>query len=96
MNYMLTDEASYDLDYIFLEGCRIFGLQQADRYSIELDRIFEMIAKNPRIARERLEIEPVVRAHPHKSHIIIYRIENDGVAILGVRHAHEDWMNDPV
>ncbi len=94
MNYRLTDEATNDLDHLYFEGCRIFGVQQADRYSMELDGLFEMIASNPKIARERIEIDPVVRAHPHKSHMIIYRIEGDAVVILGVRHAHEDWMND--
>ena len=79
---------------IFVSGEAVFGTRQAEKYFLELHAKFRMIAANPMIARERLEVSPSVRAHPYKSHIIIYRIEDDGVAILGIRHAHEDWMND--
>jgi len=32
-----------------------------------------------------------VRAHPHAAHIIVYEIEANGIAILRVRAAAEDW-----
>ena len=45
----------------------------------------------------RSEITPPVRCHPHGAHLIIYRSEDDGgVTILRIRHASEDWDDDPV
>jgi toxin ParE1/3/4 len=96
VGYRLTDEADEDMVDIFTEGEAMFGTRQAEKYYFELHTKFRILAANPMMARERLEITPEVRAHPHKAHMIIYQIEDDGIVILGVRHAHEDWMNDPV
>ena len=95
MNYRLSDKASSDLDKIYIEGAWQFGEKQADRYSLELERIFDLIGTNPKLARERTEFRKPVRVQSHKSHVIVYEIELDGVLIIRVRHAHEDWMNDP-
>ncbi|MGL4405214.1 MAG: type II toxin-antitoxin system RelE/ParE family toxin [Notoacmeibacter sp.] len=93
-SYRLTNEADEDIVDIFISGEGMFGTRQAEKYFLELHAKFRMIAASPLMARERTEVTPPVRAHPHKSHIIIYRIENDCVVVLGVRHAHEDWVND--
>jgi toxin ParE1/3/4 len=54
--------------------------------------IFDMIAANPRMARERPELSPPMRIHPFKAHLAVYRIEKDGgILIVRVRHGHEDW-----
>lgn len=95
MKYRLSDKASLDLDQIYIEGAWQFGEKQADRYSVDLERVFELIAANPKLARERTEFRKPVRAQPHRSHVIIYEIEQDGVFIIRVRYAHEDWMNEP-
>lgn len=95
MGYRLTDEADENMVDIFISGEASFGTRQAEKYFLVLHAKFQLIAENPMMARERLEISPSIRAHPHKSHMIIYRIDGDEVVILGVRHAHEDWTNDP-
>jgi toxin ParE1/3/4 len=96
MNYRLSFQASFDLDQIYNEGAWQFGQKQAERYSLSLENLFELKAANPMMARERTEFRKPVRAQPHKSHVVIYVIEDDGIFIIRVRHAHEDWMNDPV
>ena len=53
----------------------MFGVDQARRYHDELFALFDLIAANPRIARERNEIEPPVRIQPFKAHLIVYRVE---------------------
>lgn len=73
----------------------MFGLAQADRYHEGLSETFEFLMRFPRAAREREEISPPVRAHPFKTHIIIYEVDTgDIVTILRVRHAREDWISD--
>lgn len=74
---------------------RLFGAAQPRRYHDELFTTFGLIAANPRIARERLEISPPVRIYPFKAHLIVYLIEKaDNILIGRVRHGHEDWAGD--
>ncbi len=73
----------------------MFGEARAERYFRELKAAFDLIAQNPRLARERMEIAPPVRIHPHRSHLVVYFIDERGVLILRVRHAREDWDSDP-
>ena len=94
--YRLTERAEQDIIEIYLEGLSRFGEQQADRYHQELTSLFELIALNPKMARERLELAPPVRIHPHKAHLIVYLEESDGILIVRVRHGHEDWDQAPV
>lgn len=96
MTYRLTRKAEEDLVSIYVEGVRSFGVSQAERYHGELERVFEMLAENPLLARERSELSPPVRIHPHGAHVIVYLPEGGGgVLIVRVRHAHEDWARGP-
>ncbi|MEP3329322.1 type II toxin-antitoxin system RelE/ParE family toxin [Sedimentitalea sp.] len=58
-----------------------------------LFQMFEHLAENRRMARERVEIIPPVPAHPFKSHVVIYRIDGPDILIIRVRHGSEDWMS---
>lgn len=94
--YRLTERAEQDIIDIYLEGLNRFGVQQADRYHQEMTSLFELIALNPKMARERLELAPPVRIHPHKAHLVVYLEDAEGVLIVRVRHGHEDWDQAPV
>lgn len=96
MAYRLTRKAAADLRHIYAEGIVLFGEAQAARYHEQLRHTFDMLADNPAMARERIELSPPVRVHPCGSHIIIYTVEADGrVLIVRVRHGREDWMEAP-
>ena len=95
--YKLTRRAEEDIVGIYVESARRFGQQQAEAYVSGIEAVFEFLSENPRAARERTEIQPPVRVHPYKSHIIVYLIDPcDDVLIVRVRHAHEDWVTDPL
>lgn len=95
MGYRLTGKAEEDVIRIFRDGARLFGLAQAESYHDELEAVFGLIGRHHGIARERTEITPAIRVHPHKAHLIIYIVDPDGNAlIVRVRHGHEDWAND--
>lgn len=95
MGFRLTQAAEADIIRIATQGIRLFGHGQARRYHDELFALFDLLASNPRMARERSELSPPMRIHPFKAHLIVYRIEDDGdVLIIRVRHGHEDWAND--
>lgn len=75
----------------------MFGLAQAERYHQGLDAVFRFLSENPHAARLRTEIEPPVRAHPFKAHLVVYEVgDNRDIVILRVRHGREDWVSDPL
>ncbi len=93
-SYRLTKKAEDDVIRIYAEGGHMFGGDQAARYHAELERVFQLLAENPKISRERREIVPPVRIYPHKAHIIVYLIDETGVLIVRVRHGHENWAGE--
>ena len=52
-----------------------------------------MIADYPLSSRLRHETRLPVHAHPYRSHVILYAVDEAGVLILRVRHGHEDWQD---
>ena len=94
MSFKLSVGAEEDIIAIAEQGARMFGVDQAKRYHDELFELFDLITANPHIARERNEIEPPVRIHPFKAHLIVYRVEHDGkIFVVRIRHGHEDWAS---
>lgn len=90
--------AEDDLLEIFFYGIEEHGLAQAERYKSRLDRSFQTLSDNPKIARLRLEIAPPVRVYPAQIHMIVYTIAEDGetVFVLRVRHHRENWKEHPL
>ncbi|MEO9341144.1 type II toxin-antitoxin system RelE/ParE family toxin [Mesorhizobium sp. SB112] len=96
MRFRLSVEAEEDVIAIAEQGVQMFGPAQARWYHDELFAVFDIIAVNPRMAREREEISPPVRIHPFKAHLVVYRIEeNEAVLVVRIRHGHEDWASEP-
>jgi len=58
VTYRTTRQADQDIIDIYLWGCREFGQPQAERYHEGLAATLDLIAGNPRIARERTEFNP--------------------------------------
>ena len=44
--------------------------------------------------RERPELSPPVRVHFHKAHVIAYLVQSDGILIVRVLDARQDWVTD--
>ena len=42
------------------------------------------------MARERLEFTPPVRIHPSGAHLVLYRLEGQGVEIIRILHSHQN------
>jgi toxin ParE1/3/4 len=91
MTYRTTRQADQDIIEIYLQGNREFGLRQAELYHEGLAATFDLIAANPRMARERPEFTPPVRLHPYQSHLIVYVVDDAGVLIVRVLHGRQEW-----
>ncbi|MEO8723307.1 MAG: type II toxin-antitoxin system RelE/ParE family toxin [Sphingobium sp.] len=90
--YRLTRKTEEDVIDLYLIGIAQFGETVAEKFQDGLRKAFEFLSDYPASARERHEINPPVRAHPYKSHIVIYIVDGDDVLILGIRHSREDWI----
>lgn len=94
MSYRLSLHAESDIIHLYQEGSRLFGPAQADHYHRGLEQLFDLLALNPEMARERTELSPPVRVQRYLSHIVLYIIEDGAPFILRVRHGSEDWLSD--
>jgi toxin ParE1/3/4 len=90
--YRLAPRAIEDLDDIWRYSAETWSIPQADQYIDELVRMFATIAAMPTLARERGEFTPPVRIHVHDSHLIVYTIADDHVAILRLVGGRQDWV----
>ena len=94
MPYRLSREASEDIIHLYLEGRRLFGERQAETYYAGLKDTLDVLAKFPRLARERPELRPAMRAHRYQAHIVLYVIDAEEILVVRVRHGREDWDSD--
>lgn len=91
--YALTQAAENDVAGIAAYTVERFGVAQAISYRDGLIRTFEFLGEYPGAARLRSELNPPLRAHRFRSHLIVYDILPDGrILIVRVRHYREDWQ----
>lgn len=88
--YVLRPAAHADLAKIWNDGAAAWGADQADRYADGLFSLFDLLAEFPEMARERLEFTPPVRIHPSGAHLVLYRLEGQGVEIIRILHSHQN------
>jgi len=89
----LTPKAEADMEEIWRYTAEKWSVAQADSYIGSLAECFALIAKMPKMARERPEFSPPVRIHVHDRHLVVYVIEDGSVAILRVLGAGQDWIS---
>jgi toxin ParE1/3/4 len=86
-NFRLSKQAKADLKSIALYTDHEWGRRQSNHYLLQLDQCFHFLGDNPDIGRACDEIRPGYRYHPQGSHIIFYRLSNNGVAeIIRILH----------
>ncbi len=90
--WSLRPAAEADLSTIWLHGAATWGVEQAERYADGLFAVFDLLAEFPEMSRERGEFTPPVRIHPSGSHLVIYRLEGQGIEIIRILHAHQNLM----
>ncbi|MGR9248386.1 type II toxin-antitoxin system RelE/ParE family toxin [Rhizobium leguminosarum] len=93
MKYRTTVEADQDIVELYVLGAEQFGALQSERYVDDLFDTFELLAENPRMARERRELNPPMRLHPYRAHMIAYTIREESILIVRVLHGREDWQS---
>ena len=91
--FRLSPAAQQDLDGIWDYSAATWSPDQADDYLRGLGDKLALLCENPLIARERSEIDPPVRLHPYRSHVVIYRVEADHLAVIRIAHMRQRWQS---
>ena len=78
--------ARRDLKEIWRYTGETWGIEQADRYNHSLNDVFDRLASFPEIGRDRPDIGAGVRVFRAERHVVLYRIELNGIVVLRVVH----------
>ena len=88
--FRFSKKAAQDLKDVYQYSYREYGEKQADTYIQELEKVFNLLAENPLLCRERTEFIPSVRIHHHNKHLIVYINEQDDILIVRLLHEKMD------
>lgn len=83
-------QVDQDLIEIWLYTVKEWGEQQADKYLDDLDAAIQLLAEQPLICRERVDLVPPVRIQHHGHHLIVYLALDDGINVVRVLHENMD------
>ena len=88
--YLLRELARADLEAIWIYTVEHWGIEPAERYLQGLFGCFEELAANPRLGRERNDVNAGYRSFPQGRHVVFYLIVPKGVEVIGVVHQSAD------
>jgi toxin ParE1/3/4 len=92
MKYLISNEATNDLEKIWLYTYENWSLEQADRYiNLIFDEI-EFLSKNPKLGKDYSHVREGYFCSSVKSHLIFYRmnINNDAIEVVRILHQQMD------
>lgn len=90
MHFKVSKEARDDIRKIGYHTQRKWGKNQRRKYLNDLDKRFELLAKNPLLGRRCDNIREGYSRFEYISHIIFYRQEKDFIVISRVIHQSRD------
>ena len=88
--YRLSPAAELDLENIWLCTRKQWGVEQAHRYIDTLTAAFDELADAPKSAPSCDHIRQGYRRRSVERHLVYFRIEPYGVAIIRVLHERMD------
>lgn len=82
--------AQDDLDAIFDYTAAHWGLEQAIHYLGEISDACLQLAQSPRQGRDASHIRAGYRHHPTRRHVLWFREESGGIAVIRILHQRMD------
>ncbi len=84
--YKLSNLAADDFGSIYEYTWREFGALQADKYTRQLEKFLQLLAKSPMSGRDYSAVLENTRRHDHGQHAIFYRPTEYGIFIIRILH----------
>lgn len=95
MEYRISQEATQDIENIWLYTYENWSLEQADRYfDLIMDEI-EYLTKNPKVGKDYGHVRKGYFRSQIKSHFIFYKINNKKEEIEIIRILHQKMNIEP-
>lgn len=92
--FFISKKAVQDLTDIYKYTFENWSERQADKYYSKLISTFNLLAKNPKIGRNYLEINSFTLGFPCNRHLIFYRIlKLDEIEIVRILGSETDIKN---
>lgn len=88
--YILSLKTQKDIEEIYYHSLKVFGKDKAIEYLEGLREIFELLARNPELGKNRKEIRPGLFSLPYRSHLVFYRKLPSQLRIVRVLHGRRD------
>ncbi|PCI57217.1 MAG: plasmid stabilization protein [Alphaproteobacteria bacterium] len=92
-NVIVSPRAKRDLKDIYAYTLQSWGEKKADSYLSNIKTSFLQLLDNPKIGRERLDVQSNLRSLHVEKHVIFYKINDSVIYVLGVLHCRMDVMN---
>ncbi|HEY4211777.1 MAG TPA: type II toxin-antitoxin system RelE/ParE family toxin [Steroidobacteraceae bacterium] len=89
--FALRPRAHADLDEIWEYTADRWGLKQAETYARLLWKDVQAVADKPSMGRECDEVRAGYRQYPSGSHVLFYRLADDGIEVVRILHERMDY-----
>ncbi len=80
------DLAKQDLKLIRAFTVKKWGVNQANKYLMDMSKTIQLIKKNPLLGVKKPDVHDTAYGFVYKSHMIYYQYNRDCVVIAGVLH----------
>ncbi|WP_300530324.1 type II toxin-antitoxin system RelE/ParE family toxin [Maricaulis sp.] len=94
MRLEVSFQADRDLGQVYADGYLKFGAKRADRYLLGLTEAIERLVEFPFANRLLSEFNPPLRCHQFRAHLVFYRVDDDTVRVIRIRHGREASIRD--
>lgn len=88
--FRLSPAAQADLDGIFDYSVSQWGVDQALRYTQELEDLCKALAQTPTLASDCGHIRQGYRRGAAGRHFVYFRVEDYGIAVIRILHQRMD------
>jgi toxin ParE1/3/4 len=88
--FVLSPRAKGDIDQIWEYSAQTWDADRADRYTRRIAEAVHLVAETPMLGRSCSHIREGYRVYPVGSHLLFYRLLDDGIAIIRILHRKMD------
>jgi toxin ParE1/3/4 len=89
--YVLSPRAQRDIDDIWDYTASHWNVRQAEIYLRQIQHAIETVAAEPKIARSCDDIRPGYWKYPAGSHVLFFRLTDDGINVVRILHSRMDF-----